>query len=126
MAATTNQAGVRSGLRVPLAVSRAAWYLLCGVLSVSMLLPLLWMITIALKGSADIHQLPPRFFPHEFHFDNFVTGPRQIHFYRLLVNTVIITVVSTVGAVYSSMLVGYGLSRIRFPGRKIWFYLFTG
>ncbi len=105
--------------------SRIAWYGLCVLLSILMIFPLLWMITVALKGTNAIHEVPPQFFPHEFHFENFILGPQQIHFPLLFMNTVIISVLSTVGSVLSSMLVGYGLSRIRFPGRRIWFYIFV-
>lgn len=112
--------------RVPLLLSRVAWYALCALLGISMLLPLVWMVSIALKGNGDINQLPPSFFPKEFHFENFVKGPAEIDFYQLLLNTVIVTVLSTFGAMASSMLVGYGISRIDFPGRKLWFTLITG
>lgn len=112
--------------RVPFMLSRVAWYALCGLLAVSMLLPLVWMISIALKGNGDINQLPPAFLPREFRAANFVDGPAQIGFYRLLLNTVIVTVLSTVGAVVSSMIVGYGISRIEFPGRRLWFALISG
>lgn len=112
-------------MRVPLRASRVCWYLLCVVLSVSMLLPLVWMVSIALKSGADVNKLPPQFLPHEFRFSNFVDGPRSVNFYRLLLNTAVITVLSTIGSVVSSMLVGYGLARIRFRGRKFWFYAFT-
>ncbi|MGZ0151598.1 carbohydrate ABC transporter permease [Kribbella sp. WER1] len=112
--------------RVPFMLSRIAWYALCGLLAVSMLLPLVWMISIALKGNGDINQLPPAFLPREFRAANFVDGPAQIGFYRLLLNTVIVTVLSTIGAVVSSMIVGYGISRIDFPGRRLWFALISG
>lgn len=111
--------------RMPLVLSRICWYLLCCVLAVSMLLPLVWMVSIALKSNADVNQLPPQFFPSQFDWTNFVRGPQMVDFYRLLLNTAVITVLSTVGSVASSMLVGYGLARIRFRGRRVWFYLFT-
>ncbi|MCO5970571.1 carbohydrate ABC transporter permease [Actinoallomurus soli] len=121
---------VRSGpgglaMRVPLRASRISWYLLCAVLGVSMLLPLLWMLSIALKSGPDVNRIPPQFLPHEFQWSNFVDGPKMVDFYRLLANTVIVTVLSTIGSVVSSMLVGYGLARIKFRGRKFWFYAFT-
>jgi multiple sugar transport system permease protein len=110
---------------VPFSFSRICWYLLCTLLGVSMLLPLIWMVSIALKTGPDVNKLPPQFLPSQFHWSNFVDGPAQVHFYRLLFNTVVITVTATIGAVVSSMIVGYGLSRIQFRGRKVWFYLFT-
>lgn len=112
--------------RVPLVLSRIAWYALCTLLAVTMLLPLVWMLSIALKSNGDINQIPPAFFPKEFDWSNFVNGPNQIDFYQLLLNTVIVTVASTVGAVASSMVVGYGISRIEFPGRNLWFALISG
>lgn len=112
--------------KVPMVVSRVAWYLLCALLAISMLVPLLWMIGIALKSNGAISQIPPQFFPREFHFENFIKGPEEINFYRLLLNTVIVTVVATLGSVLSSMVVGYGISRIDFPGRNLWLAIISG
>lgn len=102
------------------------WYSVAIVLSVMMLFPLLWMLTIALKGNNDIYKIPPEFWPREFHWENFINGVQSINFGRLFINTLTITLLNTIGSVASSTLVGYGLARIRFPGRKIWFYLFVG
>lgn len=96
------------------------------VLSAIMLLPVLWMISIALKSNNDVYRIPPQFLPDQFHWENFVQGFKVINFGLLFSNTVIITVLNVVGSVISSMIVAYGLARIRFVGRKIWFYLFVG
>lgn len=111
--------------RVPMVVSRACWYALCTLLGVTMLVPLLWMVSIALRSNDNILQLPPTFLPTSFVWSNFIRGPAQIHFPLLFLNTVIITVISVTGSVTSSMLAGYGLSRLRFRGRRFFFYLFT-
>jgi len=124
--AATTERHVPLSHRVPRTLSRVAWYALCGLLAVSMLLPLVWMVSIALKSNGDINQIPPTFFPKEFQLSNFVDGPAEIHFYRLLVNTLVVTVFSVFGAVASSMIVGYGISRIDFPGRSFWFALIAG
>jgi len=94
--------------------------------SAIMLLPFFWMITTALKTNNGIYHLPPQFIPKTFDLANFGAGMRAVHFSRLFINTAIIAGLSTIGSVVSSMFVGYGLSRIRFPGRKIWFYVFVG
>ena len=96
------------------------------LLSAGMLLPLLWMIATALKGNDDIYSIPPQFIPRELHWHNFPDGMKAINFGRLLLNSLVITLLTTLGSVFSSMLVGYGLARIRFPGRQVWFYLFIG
>jgi multiple sugar transport system permease protein len=111
--------------RVPMSVSRLAWYGLCTLLALTMLTPLLWMISIALKTNSDIISLPPQFLPSSFTWRNFVNGPHEVHFYHLLGNTFIIAIISTFGAVASSMLAGYAIARIEFRGNRFLFYLFT-
>lgn len=103
----------------------AGWYVLAGLLSVLTLVPLLWMLTVALKSNAAVFAVPPQIVPSEWHWENFVKGPQQIHFPLLFLNSAIITTLSVTGGVASSMLVGYGLSRIRFVGRRVWFYCFV-
>jgi multiple sugar transport system permease protein len=49
--------------------------------------------------------------------ENFSTAWNEIEFPKLLRNTAIISVISTVGAVSSAVLVAYGFSRFRFRGR---------
>jgi multiple sugar transport system permease protein len=106
--------------------SKVVLFLVLCILSIIMLLPVLWMLSIALKSNNDIYRIPPQFFPDQFHWENFVQGFKEVNFGLLFSNTLIITILNVVGSVISSMIVGYGLSRIRFAGRRIWFYLFVG
>jgi multiple sugar transport system permease protein len=64
--------------------------------------------------------------PAEFNWSNFVDGPKAVNFPVLLGNSLVITALSVLGGVLTSMMAGYALARIRFPGRKLWFYLFVG
>jgi ABC-type glycerol-3-phosphate transport system permease component len=91
-----------------------------------MIVPLLWMITIGLKNRNAVFEVPPRLLPHDFAWSNFIKGPQAIHFPRLLLNSTIITLLSVLGGVMTAMMAGYALARLRFPGRKVWFYLFVG
>jgi multiple sugar transport system permease protein len=55
--------------------------------------------------------------------ENFTTVWDQLNFPRLLFNTIGIAVLSTIGAVVSSVLVAYGFARFRFPGRNVFFII---
>lgn len=55
--------------------------------------------------------------------DNFTTAWNQLDFPRLLRNTFGIAILSTLGAVASSVLVAYGFARFRFPGRNAFFVI---
>lgn len=116
----------KSDMQSQRVIKISLWYIVVLVVVVAMLFPLFWMITVALKSNNDVFHLPPQFLPQEFDWENFIKGPLTINFGQLFINSVLITVLNTVGAVTSSMLVGYGLARICFPGRKLWFYAFVG
>ncbi|WP_327433573.1 carbohydrate ABC transporter permease [Streptomyces sp. NBC_01236] len=108
------------------AARTASWYAVALLISSVMILPILWMLTVALKGPSAVFEVPPKLLPHEFHFENFIDGPKAIHFPRLLLNSFVITGLSVIGGVMTSMMAGYALARLRFPGRRILFYVFVG
>ena len=110
----------------PRLVGTMAWYVVALFVCAVMIVPLLWMITIGLKSRTAVFDIPPRLLPHEWTWSNFLNGPKAIHFPRLLLNTFVITALSVLGGVMTAMMTGYALARLRFPGRKVWFYLFVG
>jgi multiple sugar transport system permease protein len=85
--------------------------------------PLYWMVVTALKGDRELTAFPPTFFPSSADWGNFVDAVNFIPFGRYFLNTLTITVLSVIGAVFSSLVVAYGLSRLRWPGRDFVFYL---
>ncbi|WP_193726846.1 carbohydrate ABC transporter permease [Paenibacillus guangzhouensis] len=103
---------------------RSIRFIVLLIAALSMVYPILWMLTIALQNSDGLFKVPPEWYPTEFRWSNFWKGAEQIHFLSALMNTVIISVSVTVGQVLSSVLISYGLTRIKFPGRDLWFYLF--
>jgi multiple sugar transport system permease protein len=110
----------------PRLAGTTAWYVTALFICSVMIVPLLWMITIGLKSKTAVFDVPPKLLPTEWNWSNFVNGPQAIHFPRLLLNSTIITVLSVLGGVMTSMMAGYALARLRFPGRRLWFYLFVG
>ena len=58
--------------------------------------------------------------------ENYTTVWNQLNFPRLLTNTAGIALLSTIGAVFSSILVAYGFARFRFPGRNFFFFILLG
>lgn len=84
------------------------------------------MLTTALKDNSAIFAMPPQWIPKVFHWENFTIGLQQIEFWKRFGNTVFISVIVCFGQVCSCMSVGYALARLRFPGKKLWFYLIIG
>ena len=57
------------------------------------------------------------------HWENFAKVWNLIDYPRLLFNTVVIAVISTIGTLLSCTLVAYGFARFKFPGRNLLFTL---
>jgi multiple sugar transport system permease protein len=82
------------------------------------LMPYYWMIVTSLKGTLELRIAPPTLFPHEFHFEHYAEAVNFIPFFRYMMNSLTIVAFAVIGAVISNSLVGYGFSRIEWPGRE--------
>jgi multiple sugar transport system permease protein len=102
-------------------VSRVLLYAILIVGSFLFLLPLLWMISTALKPSQDVYVFPPQFIPHSFIWNNFLTAWTSRNFGRYFWNTTFITVTVLVGVIGSASLCAYGFARLSFVGRRTLF-----
>jgi multiple sugar transport system permease protein len=100
-----------------------ALFALCAVI----LLPLGWMITVALKPDyAPVFTFPPQWFPTtDWHWENFSRALLDVDrpFLRYTINTLIIVAGNIVGTVFSCALVAYAFARLRFRGREFLFNL---
>jgi len=86
--------------------------------------PLIFTITNSLKGFDEIFVFPPRLFPRNITFSNFVDlfnliGNTQIPISRYFINTLTITLFGTVGHVFLASLCAYPLAKHHFPGRHL-------
>lgn len=97
--------------------------IVCG-LGLIMIYPLVWMIMSSFKESNTIFTTAGQLIPKKFVFANYATGWRgfaKTGFAVFLRNSMFIAVVATLGTVFSSAFVAYGLARCRFFGRKFLF-----
>lgn len=94
-------------------------------ITITMLFPMVFMISTALKTSKEMLQFPPTIIPKVFAWDNFKTlfTDNEIKFGILYKNSIIVAVTSVIGTVLSSALVAYGFARYRAKGKKIMFML---
>ncbi|MCL2400550.1 MAG: carbohydrate ABC transporter permease [Defluviitaleaceae bacterium] len=91
-----------------------------------MVYPVLWMVSGALKTNVEIAAGSLTLIPRYWMWENFVNGWRGfagITFSTFFINSLYLSIFSTIGIVLSCALVAYSLSRIRFRGRKVIFTL---
>ncbi len=84
--------------------------------------PVALMISISLASDATVNAGAFGLIPREFHFENYLrVFDSSLPVGRFIVNSAIITVVSVVGQVISSAMVGYAFGRLRAPGKGVMF-----
>ncbi|MCK9536260.1 MAG: carbohydrate ABC transporter permease [Bacilli bacterium] len=86
--------------------------------------PLVFTIANSLKPLDEIFKFPPRLFPQHITFEHFVDlfnliGNTQIPISRYLLNTILITLLGTIGHVFLASLCAYPLAKHKFPGKHL-------
>jgi len=92
--------------------------------ALSCLFPLFWMIRSSLMTNETIF-VDKSIVPQVLHFDNYLTAWSQGGFGMYFFNSIIYTVSVVVGIVLISSLAAYAFSRLQFPGKNFFFYLFV-
>lgn len=98
-------------------------YLLLCVFAVSALVPFLYMTATAMTPQAFTLPYPPILFPSSLYLDNFSEAWTSNHFSEYFLNSVLVSVLSTVLIIAVSSTAAYGFARLRFPGKNALFIL---
>lgn len=100
------------------------FHILLGLLSFSMLYPVLWLLASSFKDNAEIFSNASNLIPSNFSFENYAEGWKGfggITFGRFFFNSFYVVITSTLAQVLSSSMIAYGFSRIKFKGRNFFF-----
>ncbi|MBN1400048.1 MAG: carbohydrate ABC transporter permease [Anaerolineae bacterium] len=108
-------------------LGRKTWrfllYVLVVVLAIVFMFPYFWTIASSFKATSDLYLYPPSMLPETWHPENYVYVFELHPFDLWMRNTVIITVLSTIGTVGSAIICSYAFARLRWPGRDLIFTL---
>ena len=102
---------------------RVVTYLLLILFSLVMLLPLLWMISSALKPNYEVFQFPPQWIPSPIEWGNFPKALNFVPFLQFFLNTGILALATLLGTLVSNILIGYAFARLEARGKNALFYL---
>ncbi|MCH4033209.1 MAG: carbohydrate ABC transporter permease [Lachnospiraceae bacterium] len=90
-----------------------------------LLTPLIWMMLGAFKSDAEVLSYPPKFFPVANHFaDNWKHVQSTIDMWKLILNTSIYAIGTTIPAMFVNSLAAYAFARFNFRGKNVIFILF--
>jgi len=106
-------------LSVPLRrrLAHGTSYVFLIVVGITMVAPLLWMLSTSLKSAQEDVLDPAQWLPAALNWSNYVEVWVEIDFARALLNSVLVTVAVTVGQVFTSSLAAFAFARLKFFGR---------
>jgi len=101
-------------------------FVILGFFGAFMVLPLVYTVNNAFKPLDELFIFPPRFFVINPTMDNFydlivLMGNSWVPFSRYISNTLLITIVGTVGHILFASAAAYPLAKYRFPGSRALF-----
>lgn len=85
------------------------------------LFPVFWMVSSSFKSEKDIVAM--KWLPSQANLENYSTVLERAKIGRWFLNSLIVSVSSTLGVVIISLLAGYSLGRLEFPGKRVLFLL---
>lgn len=105
-------------------VGTVFYHVIVLLLGFIMIYPLLWMVMSSFKETNSIFTTAGELIPSTFVTENYANGWRgfgKVSFATFFQNSLFISIIATIGTVFSSAIVAYGLSRCKFKGRRILF-----
>ena len=103
---------------------RTALYVLLIVTSILMIVPFYWSLGTSLKLEQNVFSNPPQWIPNPLTLLNYFQVIARIPIPRYFANSVIVSLVTTLGHVFFDTLAAYAFAKLTFPGRdKIFFIM---
>ncbi len=116
-------AAVGGGTRSHL-LEKLFWYIVLSFVAAITVLPFLWTLLTSLKGPQDsIVAVPLQLLPHDPTLANYVRVWTELPMARFFMNSVVVTVATTVLNLMITSLAAYPFAKMQFRGRDAIFYL---
>ena len=96
-------------------------------LGLIMLVPLIWTVMLSLKSNGDLLRSTANAFHAPYTGENYAAILKNSQVLHWLMNSVIVSGLTTLGVLILSSLAGYGFARLDFPGRnKLFLFVLFG
>lgn len=118
------------GMRARRTLADIITYILLVLFSLFVLIPFFYMFSTSLKPENQLFIWPIRWIPEPIMWENYLRAFQELsrivpglNFWRILGNTLFITILAMIAELIAVTLVAYGFARFRFPGRDVLFIL---
>lgn len=95
--------------------------ILCVFVSITIILPILWLLVSSFKNDREIIQYPPIFFPHHWTLQQYLNVGSSVPVLSFAKNTFIFASSVTVLALLFDSMAGYAFARMTFKGKELYF-----
>jgi len=109
--------------RIVSRVLQASAYLLLIAGAITMVTPLVWMVSTSLKTLIDANRYPPEWIPSEPQWSNYRDLFEQVPFARFIFNSFKVSVLAVAGQLVTTSMAGFVFARLKFRGRDVLFLL---
>ena len=96
---------------------KAMIYIVLTALALGTLFPFLWALGTSFKTEENTIAIPPQWIPDPFRPQNYVEAWNMFPFTRFYFNTLLISVLGTLGALLLCSMAGYALAKYQFRGQ---------
>ena len=106
----------------------AGWltYVLLGITAFVFLVPFYYMIVAASRPMSEMTQSPPPFLPGPYLWQNITTALEQQAIGLAIVNSLVVSGVTTIGTLLFCTLAGFAFAKLRFRGKNALFAITIG
>jgi multiple sugar transport system permease protein len=91
--------------------------------AITMLVPLLWMVSTSLKTLVEANAFPPQWIPAEPQWSNYRELFEQVPFARFIFNSFKVSLLAVLGQLVTTSMAGFVFARLQFRGRELLFLL---
>ena len=88
-----------------------------------MLFPFVWMLLTSLKTNEESLRIPPTLFPEVLNWENYSVVTGELPFGTLYINTLLMMFWRVVCATVFSSMAGFAFAKLRFPCKKLLFFI---
>ncbi|WP_218915177.1 carbohydrate ABC transporter permease [Caldanaerobius polysaccharolyticus] len=81
------------------------------------LFPFYWLVVMSTRTTSDVYRFPPVLIPGNKFIENFQRVLENINFWGSFLNSVYVSVVTTLGVVFFCSLAGFFFAKFDFPGK---------
>jgi multiple sugar transport system permease protein len=110
-----------TSMRVVPTIGSAVKYLVIALGATLMVIPFAWMISASLMTPPEIVARPPKWLPSIPQWQNYAEVVRVIPMGRMYVNSLVVTISTVLGILFTSSLAGFAFAKYQFPGRNVLF-----